>query len=80
MCVSACACTDACSDAFGIYVSVCIMCLTSLSDAACGGYTNTERVIYTSRKLWWFLSDLAYSSLIWLGLGLVLTYFQPTQS
>lgn len=43
--------------------------------------TQTQRrVIYTSRKLWWFLSDLAHSSLIWLGRGLVLTYFQPTQS
>lgn len=42
--------------------------------------TQTQRrVIYTSRKLWWFLSDLAHSSLIWLGRGLVLTYLQPTQ-
>ncbi len=43
--------------------------------------TQTQRrVIYTPMKLWRFLSDLAHSSLIWLGLGLVLTYFQPTQS
>lgn len=32
----------ACSAAFGIYVSVCVMCMTSLSEGACGGYTNTE--------------------------------------
>lgn len=37
--------------------------------------TQTQRrVIYTSRKLWWFLSDLTHSSLIWLGRGLIWTY------
>lgn len=42
--------------------------------------TQTQRrVIYTSRKLWWFLSDVACSSMIWLSHGLILTYFYPTQ-
>lgn len=40
LCVSE--CMGACSVAFGIYVSVCVMCMTSLSEGACGGYTNTE--------------------------------------
>lgn len=46
VCVCARACAHvrmfACSAAFGIYVSVCIMCMTGLSEGACGGYTNTE--------------------------------------
>lgn len=62
-----------------LFQTVCVMCMTSLSEGAYGGYTNTEEGYLYLRKLWWFLSDLAYSGLIWLGHGLILTFFWPTQ-
>lgn len=42
MCVSVCEWMVARSAAFGIYVSACVICMTSLSEGACEGYTNTE--------------------------------------
>lgn len=41
MCVCVHSCV--CSAAFEIYVSVCIMWMTMLSEGACGGYTNTDK-------------------------------------
>lgn len=38
--MSVCAC--ACSAVFGIYVSACVMCMTTLSEGTSGGYANTE--------------------------------------
>ncbi len=81
MCVSVCACTGACSAAFGIYVSVCIMCTTSLSEGACGGYTNTEEgylyfqeIMVVSVRSGPLLPDLAWP---WSSLNLFPAHTEP---
>lgn len=50
------------------------MSMTSLSEGAFRGYTNIEEgYLYFEEIV--VVSDLAYLSLIWLGHGLILTFF-----
>lgn len=57
-----------------LFQTVCVMSMTSLSEGTFRGYTNVEEgYLYFEEIV--VVSDLAYLSLIWLGHGLILTFF-----
>lgn len=57
-----------------LFQTVCVMSMTGLSEGAFRGYTNIEEgYLYFEEIV--VVSDLAYLSLIWLGHGLILTFF-----
>ncbi len=85
VCVFVCECIGACSAAFRIYVSVCVcvcvVCVTCLSEGACGGYTNTEEgylyfheIMVLSVRSGPLQPDLARS---WSSLNLFTAYTKP---